>query len=760
MFEFLFKYSPVVFAKGSIYFNYLPSLFVLLIIAAVLTVVLLVSYRKTTLAINRALKTTLVTLKFLALLLLFLALLQPVLSVSTITPRKSSLLILADDSRSMSIKDAAGGVARKKFVQNLLGTPEAGGLMADLRKNFKLQLYEFSSGVSHLETAAELDAGGDVTDLAGGLAFAADNSRQSAVSGVVILTDGLNNSERDPLEAAAILKSKNLPVFVVGVGSESTRDVELSKVVANHSVIENSVVEVSALIKNRNYDGEQVDIELLEEGRLVKSQTVSLKGAATRTSLTFSPQQRGFARYAVRVKTSKPEAITQNNSQNFIVDNRSRQARILFIDGYPRAEFKFLRRAVDADPSIDLVSLLRTGTDKFYRQGVENSDELKDGYPKNKEALFKYDAIIFGSIERSFFTESQLQNTVDFVSQRGGGFLMLGGSNSFAQGGYAKSSLAKVLPVELPRLAAGSLMQASTFRDMYQLLLTPEGYRNPMLQLSADESENRSKWESLPKLEGYNRVGRAKPGATILAVHPLSEQEDPKIIMAQQRFGRGRAMIFASSSSWHWQMGMPHADKSHERFWRQVLRWLALAAPDAIAAQTDKETYAPNQQVTLEVDVRNSTFETINDAKIKARITKPSGEIVEVPFKWSSNGKVEYLGAYHPDEQGMYLVAIDVYSASGEFLGKSESAFFVEESKAEFSNAHLHSAFLKRIAEVSGGKYYYQDAATALPDEISVRQSSYSKLVEHDLWDMPLLFLLVIFVVSAEWFLRRNKGLS
>jgi len=759
MFEFLFKYSPVVFSEGSIYFNYLPSLVVLLAIGAIFMVVLLVAYRRTTLAINNALKSTLVALKFIALLLLFLALLEPVLSVSTIIPRKSSLIVLVDDSKSMSIKDAAGGVARGQFVQRFLGTPEKSGLLAELRKNFKLQLYEFSGAVSHLETSAELDAAGDVTDLAGGLTFAADNSGQNAVSGIVILTDGLNNSDRDPLEVAAVLKNKNLPVFAVGVGSETTRDVELSKVVANHSVIENSVVEVSALIKNRNHDGEQVEIELLEEGRLLKSQTVSLKGAATRTSLTFSPQQPGFARYTVNVKTNKQEAITENNSQNFIVDNRSRQARILFIDGYPRAEFKFLRRAVDGDPSIDLVSLLRTGPDKFYRQGIENSDELKDGYPDSREALFKYDAIIFGSIERGFFTDSQLQNTVDFVSQRGGGFLMLGGSNSFAQGGYAQSSLRKVLPVELPGVKTGPV-QSSTFRDKYQLLLTPEGYRNPMLQLSSDESENRSKWESLPQLEGYNRLGRAKPGATILAVHPLSEQEDPKIILAQQRFGRGRSMVFASSSSWHWQMGMPHEDKSHERFWRQVLRWLALAAPDAIAAHTDKETYTPNEQVTLEVDVRDKTFETINDAKIAARITKPSGEIVEVPFKWSSNGKVEYVGAYHPDEQGMYLVEMDVYSATGEFLGKSESAFFVEESKAEFSNAHLQSAFLKRIAEVSGGKYYYQDEASVLPDEISVRQSSYSKLVEHDLWDMPLLFLLVIFIVSTEWYLRRHKGLS
>jgi len=207
-------------------------------------------------------------------------------------------------------------------------------------------------------------------------------------------------------------------------------------------------------------------------------------------------------------------------------------------------------------------------------------------------------------------------------------------------------------------------------------------------------------------------------------------------------------------------MGMPHEDMSHERFWRQVMRWLALAAPEPIESETDKETYIPGEQVTIKVDVRDSTYSTIKDATIKARLVKPSGETVKLPFKWSSNGTVEYIGVHHPDEEGMYLVEVSAFAADGEFLGKSEAAFYVEESKAEFSDAHLQAAFLERIADISGGKYYYQDEAKDLPSEISVMQSSYSKLVEYDLWDMPVWFLLVIFILCAEWYVRRSRGLS
>ncbi|NIR52297.1 hypothetical protein GWO43_03795, partial [candidate division KSB1 bacterium] len=432
-----------------------------------------------------------------------------------------------------------------------------------------------------------------------------------------------------------------------------------------------------------------------------------------------------------------------------------------YIEGYPRAEFKYLRRAVDGDQNIKLISLLRTGLpDKFYRQGIENRDELKDGYPKSRRGLFKYDAIIFGSIEADFFNADELENTLEFVSQRGGGFLMLGGANSFAQGGYGGTSIEKILPVELPYQNGAAAAAPATFRDKYKLTLTPEGLRNPILQLSAAESENSGLWDELPDLEGYNPLGRAKPGATVLAVHPLSEPDNPKIIMANQRFGRGRSMVLATSSTWHWQMGMPHEDMSHERFWRQTLRWLALNSPRPLELALDKETYVPYEQATLNVEVRDSSFNYVEDANIKAIITTPSGKTVEVPFNWSSNGKVEYVGAYHPDETGLYRVEVLAHSANGDFLGRTESAFYVEESKAEFTRAQLQAGLLKRIAEISGGRYYHEQEAQNLADEISVMESSYSKLVERDLWDMPLIFLLAILLLSIEWYTRRSKGLS
>jgi uncharacterized membrane protein len=760
MVEFLLKYSPVVISEGRFAFKSLPSLIILIAVVVILATAVWASYRKTTLPLNRLFKNALLAMKFAVIALLLFLLLEPILTLTTVVPQKSSLVVLVDDSKSMSIRDVGSQASRLSYASSLLGGAERPGLLADVGKNFKLQTFKFSSEVEYLRDVSGATAKGTVSDLGKSLRFAADLADQAAVSGVILLTDGANNGEEDPLETAALMKNKKAPVYVVGIGSERAEDIEITKVTANPSAIENSVIEISALVKNRNMDDKPIELELRQEGAIIKKQTEQIKGATTRVSMKFSPTKRGFVRYTLTALPKTTEAIKENNSKSFLVDNRSRQARILYVEGYPRAEFKYLRRALTGDESIELVSLLRTGEDKFYRQGIKDQNELHDGYPKSRHDLFKYDAVIFGSIEAGFFTNEELENTLEFVAQRGGGFLMLGGFNSFGQGGFANTAIEKLLPAELPYQNSAMMSNASAFKDKFKLVLTPEGLAHPIMQLSTVEADNANLWPSLPDLEGYNSLGRAKPGATILAVHPLSEEQDPKVILALQRYGSGRSMAFATSSSWHWQMSMPHEDMSHERFWRQLLRWLALSAPRPLEAHTDKESYVPFEQATIKVDVRDSTYNYVNDAVIKASVTTPSGKIIDLPFNWSSNGKVEYIGTLQPEEQGLYVVDVAAYSAKGELLGRTETAFFVEESTAEFTNAQLQSGLLKRIAEISGGKYYHQDEAQNLADEIAVMESSYSKLVEYDLWDMPLVFLLVVVILGLEWYARRSKGLS
>jgi len=758
MFEFLFKYSPVIFSKGSTGFSNSAPLLLSIGAAVIFTLAVLVFYNKTTLTIKPAFKAILVALKLAVFLLLGAILLEPYIAVSTIIPKKSSVVALIDDSKSMSIRDVEGQ-SRTHFTAKLLGSNDNPALLKKLSDNFKLQLYRFSDTVSHLDGADSLRGNGDFSDLGGSLEFAAGLGDQNVVSAVIIVTDGANNGDSDPLETAAILKNKGLPVYVVGVGNKENQDIELARVSANHSVIENSVIEIAALTKIKKLRDQKIEFELREEGAILKKKSITQKGSTSRNTLTFSPKETGFTHYKLTVNSHAEEATYANNAKSFLIDNRHKTARVLYVEGYPRAEFKFIRRALDGDRNIQLVSLLRTSKDKFYRQGIKDVDELRDGFPKDRKTLFEFDAILLGSIERAFFSKEDLQNISDFVAHRGGGLMLIGGGNAFSEGGYDGSIIADILPVELLDQKQ-SFYRGNTFRNKFRLLPTPEGYRNPLMQLTAGAESNQIFWDKLPALEGYNMLGRAKPGATILAVHPLSETQNPKTIMALQAFGRGRSMVFASSSSWLWQMGMPHEDMSHERFWRQIMRWLALSTPPAIETKTNKDIYVRDENVNIAAEIRDDEFNLIDNARVTARILKPDGKIVEKQFSWSDEEQTQYLSTFKPRLEGLYQIEVEAFDSEEKFLGKSETAFLVEASQLEFNNAHMQSTFLKRIAEISGGKYYYQNEAERLFDDISVVKSSYSKLEQRDLWDMPIWIFLIIPLLSIEWYMRRNRGLS
>ncbi|NIR52298.1 VWA domain-containing protein, partial [candidate division KSB1 bacterium] len=282
MLEFLLKYSPVVFKEGNLTIKFLPSVLTLLGLALVIGLVLWLVYRKTTLRIKRPLKIAFIGLKFLVIALLLFALFEPVITISSVIPRKSSLLVLVDDSRSMSIEDAGNKRSRTGFARTLLGDGTNPGLLAKLEQNFKIQTYKFASEVQHIKDCNNLAAQGAASNLGRSLNFVAELGNQGLVAGVVLLTDGADNGDTDPLETADLLQSKNLPIYAVGIGSEQSEDIELAKVAANHSVIENSVVEISALIKNKMFDSKEVELELREEGAIVKKQTEQLRGAATR----------------------------------------------------------------------------------------------------------------------------------------------------------------------------------------------------------------------------------------------------------------------------------------------------------------------------------------------------------------------------------------------------------------------------------------------------------------------------------------------
>lgn len=482
--------------------------------------------------------------------------------------------------------------------------------------------------------------------------------------------------------------------------------------------------------------------------------------AARRHTLELYSEDEGSRVYTVRIPTAEDEIIVQNNQRSFIVNKLSRKSDVLYIEGHPRNEYKFVRRAVEGDKSLRLVSYLKTGPHKFLRQGIESPQELAAGFPATKADLYQFAAIILGDIPQSFFTANQLTMIREFVSERGGGFLMLGGSTAFEES-FVGSPIADALPVVLLRQAQlPAHLRQRAGGEKFSLRLTDEGQATSLLRLGLDGATNRRQWQKMPQLQGFNVTGPAKPGATVLAVHPtLSLHNEPLPVIAAERYGRGRSMVIATASTWRWQMLLPHEDLSHERFWRQVLRWLAAAAPSPVELSLDKESYGEGEQADVRVRVSDSTYAPVNDAAVWLKLTDPAGTIQDIQLEWTIDEDGIYSGTFSVTREGIHQIEVAATMPSGA-VQENSTNFLVVNSVVEFIDSDMDAALLKAMAGAGGGRFYSDSQADKLVNDLKRLRKVVPVNVEQDIWDMPAVLFLLGGLFALEWLIRRTKGMS
>src|SRR5687767_5540178 len=271
---------------------------------------------------------------------------------------------------------------------------------------------------------------------------------------------------------------------------------------------------------------------------------------------------------------------------------------------------KFIRRAVADDKNLQLVALQRTADNKFLRLGVDGPDELVGGFPKTREELFQYRALILGSVEAGAFTGDQLQMIADFVDRRGGGLLMLGGARAFAEGGYGGTPVADALP-----LAIDPRSRASEAADLARLQITPtrSGQTHASTQLAATEAASAARWKDLPQVTAVNSPLVPKPAATVL-LNGTDERGRTQAVLTWHQFGRGKAVALTLQDTWQWQMhaSISLEDQTHENFWRQMLRWMVDGVPGVVEARATADRVEPGEPVTVEATIVDKAYMDLN----------------------------------------------------------------------------------------------------------------------------------------------------
>ncbi len=751
-FSFAYGISPWLF-----------GVFVLLIIAGVW-----LTYFKTTRPLTPGWKTFFVTTRSSVLVLILFCLLRPVITTMQAAPQETYLGVLIDDSQSMSIADLPGGQSRQAAIGE---TFFEDGIIDELSEFFQIRTFRFDGQTQRINGMEGLSEEGTASSVDQALRYVDDQLNGLRLGGLVLVTDGADNGDSDPINAAQDFGNRRIPIFTVGVGQEDIpQDIGIVDVTAAKTVLEGSVFNVQVDVNHQGFEGQEVELSIRDGEEIVATEVVTLgaEGVARRFDLELTPERPELIVYDLQIELQSGEIIEQNNSYSFLVDNTAKPPLdVLYIEGHPRNEYKFIRRAVQGDDSIRLATYLQTGPEKYYRQGIESPTELAEGFPASKEDLYAYEAIVLGDIEESFFNDDQLQMIDEFVAERGGGFLMSG----MVDEEFIDTPIADILPVTiveenfLPGHLRGGIRRGDhPTAELFYPRLTNNGEFSPLLRLSGEDSLNENFWRQLPELQGVYVTGRIKPGATVLLEHPvLQYQNQPLPIVAQQRYGSGRSVSVTTASTWRWQMMMHSEDQSHETIWRQLLRWLAVSAPERITIEFDREFYNVGDEVNVTALVLNDQYEPDNDATLWMQTTDPLDQVSDVPMEWNIEEDGVYRANFTVEEEGVFSLLVDVASAAGDAAvdaSEKRTAFVVTPSLREYTNAEMDAGLLGRIADASGGSYFNLSDVNGLPESVEFTPNAYSREVQIDLWDQPWLLALLILLLCIDWISRRMKGLS
>lgn len=767
----------------------------------IVTVIILVwSYRRS--AEIGAVHKTAFCLRLMGMLVLVLCLMEPLWSGRRVKSGANLFVVIADNSSGMNVRDHGTTLSRGEILQAALKVNKSDWLGA-LADNFQVRQYIFDSRLRRTTDFSELIFDGKASAIGVSLRTITERYKGRPLAGVLLMTDG---NATDMTEQFYDLSGVP-PVYPVVIGGRRPlKDISLTNVSVSQTSFEDAPVMIQADVEASGYAGKTIVVSLTENsGKVVERQTQKISRNDEKQVFRFRlrPEKTGVLFYHLNVKEeiaqdklpdqleAPSEATMANNKRTLVVDRGKGPYRILYVAGRPNWEYKFLQRAISEDEQVQMVGLLRVArrepkydwrghvgedSNPLFR-GFDNKDEeqteqydqpvlvrlntrdaaeLRDGFPKTQEELFGYHAVILDDIEAEFFSHDQMELLREFVAERGGGFLMLGGKESFQQGNFNRTPIGQILPVYLDRPA-----QQETVTRAY-LNLTREGWLQPWARLCDNEQDELQRLLEMPAFRVLNRVRAVKPGARVIAiVGDNPAQQFPALVV--HRYGNGRAAALTIGDIWRWGMKQAKMRDDMNRFWRQTLRWLVADVPNRISLQATHKRDQVNQPVVFQVRVRKKNFEPMDNVSIAIEVRDPQGQKLRLTAEPVLTESGLFEATYIPRYNGSYLARAVVNDANGAEVGDAKTGWAVDLEAHEFRSIRTNRPLLERIARQTGGQVIELNALDSFVRSLPSRDAPITDTWIKPLWDLrgvlPAVFLFILMCFAGEWTLRRWKGM-
>lgn len=764
-------------------------------------------------------------LKALGFIALLLCLLEPLSSGMRAKPGANLFAVIADNSQGLQIKDRGALRTRGDTLRELLD-PDRSQWLASLADNFELRRYLFDARLQTTKDFSELDFNGRASAIGSSLRMIAERYHGRPLAGILLLTDGNATDIRTLPELTGLP-----PIYPVVIGSpEPVRDLAIAQAHSTQTDFEDEPVSVQADVMASGFSGQAVVGRVMDvQGRKIAEQTLTPRKDDETLAFRFQlkPEKPGVSFYQVRVRAKdelgrtaaqgSSEATLANNSTVLVVDRGHGPYRILYVAGRPNWDFKFLNRALEQDDQLQLVALMRVArrepkfnflgrsgetSNPLFRgfgnqsaEDVERYDqpvlvrlntrdqlELRTGFPSTPEELYAYHAVIIGDLESEFFTPDQAALVQRFVSERGGGFLMLGGMESFQQGKYEHTPIGEMLPVYLDPC------DETNPPGPLRLELTREGLLQSWARLRDTEAAERQRLQNMAPFQVLNRIQEVKPGAMVISKvkDDASGKSYPALVV--QRFGRGRTAALMLGDVWHWGLHDAEAHRDMDKAWRQLARWLVNDVPNRVELSAQPQPEDPNGAILLQVRVRDPRFQPLDNATVNLQIESVIGSgpetvsnsnlaatgarqatkasptarapgAVRIQVEPSTSEPGLYQATYVPRTTGGYQASVCVTNSEGLEVGCATAGWSTDLAAEEFRSLTPNVALLEALARKTGGEIIPAGKLGAFARNLPHRTAPIMESWTRPLWDTPLMFVFALTCFVAEWGVRRWKGL-
>lgn len=717
---------------------------------------------------------TLIGLRLLAALTLLVAMLRPSVQLAEPDRQHAEIAVLMDSSRSMTTIDTPGGLTRRQALLKMLQDHQKE--WKTLSEDAEIKLYDFAGNLTPVEAPADMSQG-ELTAIGKILDELREAAKGDRLAGILLLGDGAQRAggedDVDPLLAARrLVEEKGVPIHTVVFGtsdlSSSGLDLAIEEMMLDQPVtFERKTVPVRLKVRLQGASGKRVKVRLLMEDRTGKAngesgelKPIPLSGDATplkeivvnensvvlNVPLSFIAEQAGEYKIAAEVVPEEGETKLNNNSLATLVTVRKGGLRVAYFD-IIRAEQKFIN-ALNESAKIQLDM-------HFVLSGDRGRQSLLD---TKLFAPGAYDVYLIGDLPADAFVVNN-QSLLDELAKRvkeGAGLAMLGGVQNYGTGGYATTPLAELLPVKMTaneKLRPGDNPTKNQITSPVKMLPTRDGERRYLMQLTAIDNDRT--WRALPNMSGANRLVPKSGAVEILAE---SERQEPLLLATDT--GRGRVLALGVDETWRWHL-RGHAGE-HQRFWQQVMLWLARKEFDSdqpVWARVQPRNFPPYSRVPIEFGAQDANGQPISDVQYTVEVTSPDGKTAPViPERMETGGLAQFSQTAAP---GDYWVRVNA-TKENQSLGLSALTRFVVDARdMEMDNPAADPSLMEELATLTGGtvvppedfgKFLKTLTEEGLPAEL--------KRYRHiNLWDGWPFLMIFTTLMTLEWSIRKWKGL-